>query len=369
MPSLHLTDLSIRSLKAEQQTDYWDSKTPSFGIRIGRRRKTFVAKVKNRRVTIGNYPDVPLHEARRRALALKSKVHTPGLQITFEEAYEVFKEQHCSEKRAPTSYAYRRIIELHFLSKLRSKKMDEVTYHDISNVTDKLQHRPSEKSHAQAVARTFFKWGVRRHYLAHSPIEGIQIAKSTPRSRVLSDPELMSVWGAADRQGNAHGTIVKLLILTGQRRGEIAALQRSFINSKEQTITLPATLAKNGREHTFPYGDMVASTLDAIPRLNTTSYLFPARDHEDRPFSGWSKSKETLEFLPSIRPWTLHDLRRTFATNLAALGVAPHVVERLLNHCSGTISGVAAIYNRYRFMNEMREAIRLWDNRLAQILT
>ncbi len=365
---MHLTDLSIRSLKAERQTDYWDNSTPSFGIRIGKHRKTFVAKIKNRRITIGNYPDLPLQEARRRALALKATDRTSRLHISFSEAYEVFKQQHCSEKRARTSYDYQRIIDVHFLPVLNSKKIDDIAFHDISKVTDNLRHRPSEKAHAQAVARTFFKWCVRRHYIPHSPVEGIQIAKSTPRSRVLCDPELMSVWGAANRQGCPHGTIIKLLILTGQRRGEIAALESSFINAKDRTITLPATLAKNGREHTFPYGEMVAATLEAIPRLNSTSYLFPARGHEDRAFSGWSKSKETLEYLPSIKPWTLHDLRRTFATNLASLGVAPHVVERLLNHCSGTISGVAAIYNRYRFMDEMREAVSLWERQLARVL-
>jgi integrase len=86
-------------------------------------------------------------------------------------------------------------------------------------------------------------------------------------------------------------------------------------------------------------------------------------------FNGWPKCKEAFDKRCGVTNWTLHDLRRTFATNLAALGVAPHVVERLLNHASGTISGVAAIYNQFKYMDEMRAAIEIWEQRLNKLLT
>ena len=96
--------------------------------------------------------------------------------------------------------------------------------------------------------------------------------------------------------------------------------------------------------------------------------LFPARGRPDVPYSGWSKNKIALDRTSQIEPWTLHDLRRTFATNLAALSTPPHIVERLLNHASGTISGVAAVYNQFRYMDEMRAGIGAWEKRLSVIL-
>jgi integrase len=191
------------------------------------------------------------------------------------------------------------------------------------------------------------------------------------RNQHLLPPELQSVWAAAGRAGHPFGTIVKLLILTGQRYGEIVSLRREFIDARERTITLPET--KNGRQHTFPYGAMTAEIFEAIPRLNTTSLLFPGRD-PDLPWNGAGKAKFYLEWHPRIKPWTLHDLRRTASTMWASLRVPPHIVERLLNHQLGTlqaqgvITAVAEVYNRYLYIDEMREAMNLWEGHLASIL-
>jgi integrase len=107
----------------------------------------------------------------------------------------------------------------------------------------------------------------------------------------------------------------------------------------------------------LPYGDVTAALFETVPDFEC-GFLFPARGNVATPFSGWSKSKITIDKKCDVAEWTLHDLRRTFATNLAALDVPPHVVERLLNHASGTISGVAAIYNRFSYADEMRDAMK-----------
>jgi integrase len=172
------------------------------------------------------------------------------------------------------------------------------------------------------------------------------------------------VWHTAERQGYPYGTIVQLLILLGQRRGEIAGLQQDWINERDRLIVLPGKITKNGREHRVPYGEMTAQILERVPRLNSTKLLFPARGSDERPFNGWGKSKRNFEWLPPIKHWTLHDLRRTFATNLAGMGVPIHVLERLLNHVSGTVSGVAAIYNRWAYEKECREAMLLWEQKI-----
>ena len=118
--------------------------------------------------------------------------------------------------------------------------------------------------------------------------------------------------------------------------------------------------------NTRSHGQIVAHVFQSIPQQG--DLLFPARGRSDIPYSGWSKNKIALDRICHIEPWTIHDLRRTFATNLAALGTPPHVVEKLLNHASGTISGVAAVHNRFRYMDEMRAAISAWESRLDDIL-
>jgi integrase len=228
----------------------------------------------------------------------------------------------------------------------------------------------SERNHALAAAKTFFTWAHKKRYITDNPTTGLTLHTRPPRSRVLAGHELKAIWKAADVIEGHFGSILKLLILTGQRRGEIAALQAAWI--KESMITLPAGLVKNGREHTFPIGKtartIITAALPSSSDDGAPDYLFPARGKPNHPFSGWSKGKDILDTLSCVTGWTLHDLRRTVATNLAELGVAPHVVEKLLNHTSGTISGVAAIYNKFQYLDEMREAVRMWERRVQSLL-
>jgi integrase len=371
VPKILLTDIAIRALKPGQhRADYWDMKTPAFGIRVGQRTKMFIVKVRNSRVAIGAYPGLSLADARRKALGVKSEDAPIVIsKVTFEHAYEKFKEVHCSRKKARTQHDYTRILKKHFLSELRTTRLSKITSTHLAEITDKLLSTPSEHAHALAVARTFFRWCVRppHRYIEHSPLEGLQLTIAKSRNRILTDAELVNVWNAAALQGHPHGTIVQLLVLTGQRRGEVAALRDGWINLTEHIITLPDHTTKNGREHTFPFGAMTADILNRIPRRDDCEFLFPTRWANDRPISGWGKYKS--EMTDGVGGWTLHDLRRTFATNLAALAVPPHITERLLNHATGTISGVAAIYNRFRYMDEMRAAIVLWEQHLGSLLS
>ena len=184
---------------------------------------------------------------------------------------------------------------------------------------------------------------------------------------------------------DAFSSIVALLILSGQRRTEIGSLQRSAIDAQASTITLPGAVTKNGRAHTFPFGRLGASVLQRIPQFDDNPYLFPARREHVRGqptthFNAWAKAK--LAFDARVRerfavgPYQLHDLRRTTATSWARLGVAPHIVEKLLNHSFGTlinrtdgvVSAVAGIYNRHAYLDEMRAAIKQWERHLSLLL-
>jgi integrase len=177
--------------------------------------------------------------------------------------------------------------------------------------------------------------------------------KVASRSRILSDAELKLVWSRAEEAGYPYGTIVQLLILTGQRRGEIVGLRRNWIS--KDTITFPAGFCKNKREHVIPLGAEARNIVQSIS--GTGGLLFPARGKTQTTFSGWSKAKREFDEALGFGDYTLHDLRRTYSSNLARLGVPIHVTERLLNHVSGTVSGVAAVYNRHSYAEEMKEAV------------
>ena len=370
MPRIALTDLTIRSLRSEQRADFWDAKTPSFGIRVGKRSKTFIVKRRGSRIALGSYPSLSLQKARQLAFAQKSKPATHrDEQIPFKSAHDAFLEIHVPTLKPRSQVVIKGTLQRHFYKPFRTKMLDAITHRDIAKITDALVKTPSEAWHAFKDIRTFFKWCVPR-YIPHSPVEGLKSpTRYIPRKRVLSYSEIKMVWDAASE--HPFGTILKLLILTGQRWSEIASLRCDYIDEKARTITLPDT--KNGTEHCFPYGQMVADILDNIPRLNSTSLLFPGRI-DDTPWNGAGKGKWLLDKVCKIAHWKILDLRRTFGTKLAELAVPPHIVGRLLNHklgslqTAGVITAVAAIYNRALYVPEMREAITLWEKHLASLL-
>ena len=281
--------------------------------------------------------------------------------IAFPAAVEEFLDEKATRRRPITVADHKRHLRLlGFNSALADIRQEDLA-RKLKNLTR------SEFNHRLACAKTFFAWAAKKRYITENPTIGFTPHTIASRSRVLTDAELRAVWTAAEHTEGHFRTIVRLLILTGMRRGECAALQATWV--QDSTITLPKEATKNGREHTFPVGVMGVSILaDTLPE-DGPSLLFPARGKPTTPFNGWSKSKTVIDKRANIAPWTLHDLRRTFATNLAQMGVAPHIVERLINHVTGTISGVAAIYNRHAYMDEMRAATDAWENRLSFIIS
>ena len=370
-----LTDVAIRKLKppVRGQVTYWDT-TPGlvgFGLRIsegGTRSFVLMRGSERRRYTIGPYPDWSLAGARTEAKRLSAEMTlnaSSHSSLPFDEAVTLFLSTHCRDLRS--AHEYERLLRKHFVPVLKHRSLDRVVTEDISAVLDGMGETPVLANNAFARIRTLFRWARRRRYITHSPCEGLQLpSRLVARSRVLSDEELARVLKGATSY--PFGMIVQLLILTGQRRREIGGLRWDYIDEKGRTITLPASLTKNKRQHMFPYGNMCAEVLSGIPKVDKT-YLFPARGNSEHSYSGWSKGKAALDKACPIKPWTLHDLRRSVATNLAALGVPPHVTERLLNHVSGTVSGVAAIYNRHAYMIEMREALDAWERKVFSLMT
>jgi integrase len=208
--------------------------------------------------------------------------------------------------------------------------------------------------------RLFFNWCVDRGLIDVNPCARLKMpAKKVSRDRVLSDAEILRIWNAARSIGYPFGTIAQLLLLTAQRRKEVTTLRWSDLNLEAAQWSIPGELTKNGIAHVVPLVPEVIDILKHVPRIDD-AFIFPSRSGRGRTFSGFSRSKERLAALACVEEFTLHDLRRTTATRLAGLGVAPHVIERLLNHVTGVLGGVAGVYNRFKYRDEVREALALW---------
>jgi len=367
---MRLTDLSIRKLKSPDhgQKTHFDEALSGFGIRVSQGgSKSFVVMFGKKRQlkTIGRYPDVKLADARREAKRVQSDLtlistNKPRLSINFADARKKFLLDCESRNKPRTVQDYRRLLNRHF--KFR-KDIDQLTRQDIMSVIRNLSSTPSESQPAHVAIRTMFNWCVRHGFVDHSPVPSIS-HKSEPRNRLLSEDELRAVYQRATEYGFPYGPIVQLLILTGQRRGEIAGLRWSWIQDDE--IVFPRGFTKNKREHRIPIGKQTLELLNSLPE--GPDLIFPSRISGEKPFNGWGKAKQTFDEEIDVFNYTLHDLRRTYSSSMAKLGVPIHVTEKLLNHVSGTVSGIAAVYNRHTYMEEMRDAVMRFDEHLIELV-
>jgi integrase len=194
-----------------------------------------------------------------------------------------------------------------------------------------------------------------------NPVTGTAKAEENgSRERVLTQDELRQLWhGLGD---DPFHDVVRLLLLTGQRRNEIGLLQWSEIDVARKLIVLSPERTKNGRAHELPLSSQALAIIDHLPRRNSSGFLFG-----NKGFQRWDKAKTALDQRVGIAPWTLHDLRRTAATQMAELGVLPHVIEQAINHVSGHKAGVAGIYNRSKLTDAVRKGLQKWADHLDQI--
>lgn len=384
MPTQSLTEMVLRNAEPPETGQYviWDKQLSGFGIRISQGgARSFVIMFyegkRKRRMTLGKFPALGLAEARAEAKRVLANVmlgRAPEMPSTsekvlrFSEAVTLFVDMHCAKNnRLGTAKETERLLRRHFEIKLGRMLVTDVTAGNIGSIIDGLMSTPGEANHAFSAVRTFFNWARQRRHIDRSPCEGMRLpVRPKARDRVLTEIEVCRIYDAAKSTSYPYGSIVLLLLLTGQRRQEVSGLRWSEINWEDGTITIPAGRNKSNRAHVLPIAPMALDVLKSLPRLH--SNVFPARGNPNNTFSGYSKAKHRLDELCNVEDWALHDLRRTVATNLAGLGIAPHVVEKILNHSTGTISGVAAIYNRFGYQDEMREALTLWESKLGEAI-
>jgi integrase len=409
---MKLTSTNVKTLTVpagRTEAVHFDDDVKGFGVRIkatGARSYVMCWKVAgdHRRVTIGSVTDMDFAKAKNRAKDIKADVRRgddPAADIkvaklnaaqTFEATAEAFLKTLLTREVPYRPRAYKE-IERHLTkhaADLNKKPVAAVTRQDVAAVIEAV----TANSGAVTANRTrtslsvFYSWCIQRSHAQINPVIGTEKNKEQSRDRVLTPSELRLIWNAAGNDD--YGSIVKLLALTGQRESEIGSLKRSEIH--EALIILQPERTKNKRPHVVPLLPLAFTTIPKQEQGSDRDLIF---GRGEGGFSGWSKSKERLDERittanggKAIPHWTLHDLRRTFATYVGGglpahmleklpkaekglaigLGIQPHVVEAILNHIGAHKAGVAQVYNRSTYEKEKRDALEAWASHLQVII-
>lgn len=385
----------------------WDEGLKGFGLKVtpvGRRIYIFQYRVggreaRTKRFTIGVHGSPWTAEKARieaeRLSTMASQGSDPMLaekrrrreavSLEFATYVQLFTDRYLKTNWKASWTDGKRVLDLHVVPVLKGQALSNVTRRDISMVLDRLTDRPATAKLTFATLRKLFRWAVDRGDIPLSPLTDMTGPPTVAaRDRVLSDEELASVWEAAETLGHPFGPMLRLLIATGARREEVAALDWLELDQDGRTWTLPGARAKNGVAHVIPLNDAALGVLGTLP-ARRSGLVFSANGKT--PPSGFSKAKlrldkAALERLRSravdrgelqaeefdIPPFRLHDLRRTVATGLQRLGVRFEVTEAVLNHISGAKGGVAGVYQRHHWGDEKRSALAAWNAHLEAVI-
>jgi integrase len=388
MPVCKLSKRAIDALPcpADRDTIWWDEDIKGFGLKItpaGRR--TFLVQYRPagdrrnpRKYTIGEYESVTPHQARveaQRVLAERAAGRDPQTEKQeskrrlktdqVDSLVAEFISRHVAQNR--TARETTRILHHDVLPHWGTWTIHEVLKRDVIALLDKVRERGAlvMANRVLAVVRKFFNWCVGRGVLERSPCANIGVpTREQARHRVLSDEELGLVVAATRALGFPFGSIVELLALKGNAGTRSAEWHGHHIDLDRHLWLIPPEHSKNGKPHTVHLSPQALSILQGVPRTGTLVFSFDGTTQ----FQGFSKAKRRLDHVSRVSDWTLHDLRRTVVSGMARLGVAPHVADKILNHQSGTISGVAAVYQRHEFMSERKEALHRWAQHVAKLI-
>ena len=386
MPRARLTKSAIDALPTPpSELVYWDETLPGFGVKVTPAgRKVFVVLYRTagagsrlRKYTIGPYGRVTLHVARneaQRVLVARTEGRDPATEkrearrrlVTdrVDDLVDAFIKQHVSKRRSAGEIS--RILKREIVGRWGSRSVHDVTRRDVIELVSEIVDRgaPVAANKTLQMAKTFFTWCVGKAIIDRSPCEGVkQPTREVPRDRVLSDDELGRVIRAARQIGGAYGGIVELLALTAQRREEVAQMTWDDLDLEKQVWTIPGPRAKNGKPHMVHLSDIAMRVLDARPRTGALRVR-----HRISP-SGTSSMPSQSSTGSPVSPagvFTICAGRRCLEWR--GSGVSPHVADKILNHTAGTISGVAAVYQRHEFMAERKDALNAWARHVSALV-
>jgi integrase len=337
-----------------------------------------------RRVPIGSCTAIKLVEARRAALAIMgdvSKGRDPAADrkaaaleakrkaaheaLTLAALIEQWAALHLAEKRG--RYASEAVRALrHAFAKQVSAPAADLDRPAVVRMLDRLakDRHTAMASRTAAYGRACYQWAVKRGSLTVNPFANVPVAAVAKRERVLTDDELRSIWRASAGAG-AFNAIVRILILTGQRRDEVAAMAWDELANDLSTWTVPANRAKNGAAHLVPLSAQAQAIVREAAHIEGSPLVYPGLKG---PFNGFSKAKAALDKACGVTDWRLHDLRRTLATGLQRLGTRLEVTEAVLNHVAGSRAGIVGVYQRHEWKDEKRAALNAWGAHVAAIV-
>lgn len=331
-----------------------------------------------RKHTLGSYPKLDLKTARElgaKALRVAAEGRDPGHDKKQERGTTVgdvvaqFLDRHCRHNHSPrTLKESERLLRLYVLSRWSDRPARNISRAEVREMLDKLMAdgTPVLANRVHSITRKFFGWAAEHEIIPASPVAGLKApAVEKSRDRVLTDQELRAVWNAAERADPIYGAMVRLLVLTGQRRGEVAGMEWAELDLKNRLWSLPGARTKNGRAHDVPLSRQAIAIINGLPRTSER-YLFSPTGNAA--INGFGKPKDRLDVLCGFADWTVHDLRRTVASGMARLGIGLPTIERVLNHVSGSFAGIVGVYQRHDFATEKRAALDAWGRHVAAII-
>lgn len=425
MATARLTTAIVEGVEVGPRDTYvWDSRLPRFGVRVtpaGARLYLVQYRAKGppgrastiRRMTIGQHGDLwPLDKARAVAkgkLALVDLGRDPFAEREAERVARAAADETVARRAIEAELRRRdcfegvaerfitlglagnksagetaRLLRHGPVPAWRDRHVAEVRRSDVADLLDAIKGRSASVARSTYDAlQGLFSWAVERDLIAASPLAGLTAPpRPKARERVLADDELAVVWEAAKRLGGTFGPVVQLLMLTGQRRGEVGGMTWAELDLDGAIWRIPGDRTKNGKAHEIDLPAEAVKILKDLPRLG--DHVFPARG--EGAVRGFSATKRKLDQLveavrrerglspgeegpaDALPDWVLHDLRRTAATGMAALGFSPSVVERVLNHVSGTQSGLVGVYQRHEYRADRLAALTAWGAHVGAVV-
>lgn len=363
-----------------------------------------------RKLTLGSHPAIDLATARSlgsKALRLAAEGRDPaaekqaakgeirraaieearGRQDLFENVARDFIERHAMKSTRESTWretarilglrpdADGKLIEIggDVIPAWKGRKVQDITKRDVIALLDSVSDRaPIMANRVLAAIRKLFNWCLSRDVITVSPCRLVEPpASENSRERVLSAEEIKRLWAATDAEGWPFGPLVKMLLLTGQRLTEVSGMTWDEVDLDAKLWTLPGDRVKNGNKHEVPLSDAAAEILRSLPRIKT-SKGFVFTTIRKVPVSGFSRAKNRLDAIiagegEAIGHWTFHDLRRTAASGMARIGVQLPVIEKILNHVSGTFRGIVGVYQRYGYDDEKRAALQAWSDSINSL--
>jgi integrase len=367
---------------------HFDDALPGFGLRIrssgGALRRSWIVQYRRagatRRLLLGSAEVLNADRARAAAKEILAKVAL-GEDPQADRQARRQQDEHTLRAVAtdylaarakvvrPNTYREleRYLTGPHF-KPLHGMAIDQITRRDVAARIAKITTENGSPSAAKARATlsAMYAWALGHGLCEANPVVGTIAPENVqPRERVLSDSEIVALWRVCG--DDDIGRVIKLLLLTAQRRSEVGGMRWSEIDMDTGTWTLPAARSKNRRAHTLPLPQMALDIIATVPRMVGRDQVFGER--AELGFTRWgAKGDLDARLGDKVAAWTLHDLRRTAATRMADIGVQPHVIEAALNHISGHKAGVAGIYNRSSYEREVRAALALWADHVRALV-